>query len=40
MYDVFSRFGASSTGGQQPMTSDQYQAKREESTVSPFAARR
>jgi hypothetical protein len=38
MYDVFSRFGASSTDPNGNLTSDQYQAKREESTVSLFAA--
>ncbi|GAB3309213.1 hypothetical protein LJY25_20205 [Hymenobacter sp. BT175] len=38
MYDVFSRFGSSSTDPSGNMTSDQYQAKREESTVSLFAA--
>ncbi|GAB3242983.1 hypothetical protein GCM10027346_39480 [Hymenobacter seoulensis] len=38
MYDVFSRFGSSSTDPNGNLTSDQYQAKREESTVSLFAA--
>ncbi|WP_426491456.1 hypothetical protein [Hymenobacter sp. 102] len=38
MYDVFSRFGTSSADPNGNMTSDQYQAKREESTVSLFAA--
>jgi len=37
VYDVFSRFGSSSSGGSNRMTSAQYQAKREESTVSSFA---
>ena len=37
VYDVFSRFGSSSSGGTNRMTSAEYQAKREESTVSSFA---
>ena len=38
MFDVFSRFGTSSTDPAASMTSNEYQAKREESTVSLFAA--
>jgi hypothetical protein len=37
VYDVFSRFGSSTSGGTNRMTSAQYQAKREESAVSSFA---
>jgi hypothetical protein len=37
VYDVFSRFGSSSSAGANRMTSAEYQAKREESTVSAFA---
>lgn len=37
VYDVFSRFGSASSPGGNRMSSAQYQAKREESTVSSFA---
>ena len=37
MYDVFSRFGAGATAGNNRMSSSQYQAKREEAAVSTFA---
>ena len=38
MFDVFSRFGTSSSDPNANMTSNEYQAKRQESTVSLFAA--
>ncbi|SMB79257.1 hypothetical protein SAMN00120144_3096 [Hymenobacter roseosalivarius DSM 11622] len=37
VYDVFSRFGAGATAGNNRMSSSQYQAKREEAAVSTFA---
>ncbi|MBC6609067.1 hypothetical protein H8B13_19770 [Hymenobacter sp. BT188] len=37
VYDVFSRFGSGATAGNNRMSSQQYQAKREEAAVSTFA---
>ncbi|MBF9144525.1 hypothetical protein [Hymenobacter properus] len=37
VYDVFSRFGSGSTAGNNRMSSQQYQLKREEAAVSTFA---